>query len=116
MEDQLKNAPNYSEMLLLGEEDFEKWLVRWIDSPQRDILLSQMVEHESRTHSFANSVRPEEITPSMKSMLSLFIPEESAHTKDIFQRTWKETGVDLIKHAMMAKSANDWALQKNKIK
>jgi hypothetical protein len=70
--------------------------------------LTQMVEHEERTHSWAETMSPESVTSSVKKIYSLFVPETSAHTKDTFQRMWQETGTDLIKHAMMAKSSSDW--------
>ena len=108
----MENAPNYSEMLLLNEEEHKMWVVRWIESPYRDLLIQQMVEHEEQTHSLANSVRPEEVTDSTEKIYSLFVPETTANTKDIFLRVWKETGIDLIKHAIMAKAATDYYSQR----
>ena len=105
------NIQTYSDIILLDETNFLRQIISLMNnSISRDLLLEQMIEHEERTHSLAKSQAGREIKPSHEKIYSLFVPETSANTKDVFQRTCKATGIDLVKEAMLAKAMTDWGI------
>ena len=52
-----KEMPTYEEMLKLSKEEFQTWLLFRVQKPNRNKLLTEMIEHEEKTGSFGKESR-----------------------------------------------------------
>lgn len=107
-----KNNPTYDEMLKMNGDDFKKWIIVRSEKPNREKLLQEMTDHETRTHSFAKTARAE-ITPTEQAVLNVFNKDKSVEVADFLDRLSKiasEDGSeekDLVQDAIFAKAASD---------
>ena len=104
--------PTYDEMLKMNEDDFKKWITIRSEKPNRIVLLQEMIDQETRTHSFANTAR-KEITPASQAVLDMFNKDKSTDIADFLERlsnVASEEGdgdTDLVQDAIFAKAASD---------
>ncbi len=97
--------PSYKEMLLLNSEDFKSVLIKRM-STDVNKLRYEMSLHELETKSFRSTVRGE-LTDGIKIALNVFSLEEPKLSDEWFNNFEKETGLNPVHDAMLAKAASD---------
>jgi len=104
--------PSYDEMLKMGEEDFQEVLLLRTETPYREKLLEEMLEHEKKNGSFAKTATGE-ISDTQKLILGVFDEDKSVESISLLHRASEQANkhggdeIDLVNDAIFAKATSD---------
>lgn len=108
-----REMPTYEEMLKLSKEEFQTWLLFRVQKPNRNKLLTEMIEHGEKTGSFGKESR-ERISELLEKEI------DSPHlqfAQGIFKKDNKKmvqiledenVGGDEIRDSIFAKAISDY--------
>jgi len=111
--------PTYDQMLRLGENEFQQWLLLR-NGTDREKLLAEMIDHEKRTDSFRKTAK-KEITGAEQAVLDVFDINKSARIIRTFGEVksalteGEKEGIDLVGDVIFAKAASDYIKLGDKI-
>jgi len=109
----MQNSLTYVQMLELEDEaEFKKLLMQRLRlaPEERERLLEEMIDHETRTKSAEKTMSGKEITPQVRLVLNVFNRERSSEVADFlakFKTVLGNGGPDFVQDAMLAKAASD---------
>lgn len=110
-----RSRPTYEEMLELDIDEFKAWLFVKGEGDNQEKTLEEMIEHESRTSSFAKTAKAD-IPPQEQLILNVFDKNKSAETIKALRNLDKaanelikdEENGDIVKQSIWAKATSDY--------